>query len=143
MLNMFDAGLPSPQSCLQVLSPSMWRACWLAPLAVLLWRLAPLAAAAAKYTDPDGWGPAEECVNWNEDDGIMGGFQPVDDFQEYVNPDVLYPATLAKLGMSLPVWKKCCMPSFNLLQACYQASVCGGLPGVDNGHMTLRDLAAW
>ncbi len=97
----------------------MRRACRLAPLAVLLWHLAAAAAAPAKYTDPDGWKRAPECVNWNEEDGPFGGFQPVDDFQEII-PERLYPAIYKKLNV--PAWRKCCVPTFNLLSACYQAS---------------------
>lgn len=94
---------------------------WLAPFAGLLWCLAPL-TSAAKYKDTDGWGRAAECVNWNEDELIVGGLQPVDDFQEII-PDRLYPAIFKKLD---PAWRKCCVPSFNLLNACYKASVpCG------------------
>lgn len=96
----------------------MRRSRWLVPLAVLLWCPAPLAAAAAAPTyQDDGWGRAEECVNWSED--VIGGFQPVDDLGE-IFPEYLYPAILDKLSQSIPAWKKCCMPSFDLLQACYQ-----------------------
>lgn len=105
---------------------------WLAPFAGLLWCLAPL-TSAAKYKDTDGWGRAAECVNWNEDELIVGGLQPVDDFQEII-PDRLYPAIFKKLD---PAWRKCCVPSFNLLNACYKASVpCGAGGAWARGHFT-------